>query len=211
MADQGSVEKYLENNPQFAKEYFDKKLRAEALSAAFSAPVDVKDAASFTDINSVQEAAVVFELVQELQKQGDMEKMLHKVLQRIALIIQADRLSYYACRGRNGTPELFTCLFDVTPTSKYEVNLVHPQTEIVFPLEMGVVGFTAQSKKPQNVPDVTAVRCGAESCDPMLLLFSSFVCAKKKMLCCLELSEVCAFILNVRRGCPRNDFKQVGN
>lgn len=159
MADKDSVEKYLENNPQFAKEYFDKKLRAEALSAAFSAPLEVKDTASFKDVNSVQEAAIIFELVQELQKQGTpMEQSLHKVLQRVALILQADRVSFYLCRSRNGTPELATCLFDVTPTSKYEANLVNPQGEIVFPLEMGIVGHTAQSKKPQNVPDVAGVR-----------------------------------------------------
>lgn len=159
MADKDSVEKYLENNPQFAKEYFDKKVRAEALAAAFCAPLDIKDTASFKEINCVVEAGIIMELLTELQKPGNMEQCLHKVLQRVALIVQADRLSYYMCRGRNGTPELATCLFDVTPTSKYEANLVHPQTEIVFPLEMGVVGFTAQSKKPQNVPDVSAVRC----------------------------------------------------
>lgn len=158
MADKDSVEKYLENNPQFAKEYFDKKLRAEALSAAFSAPVDIKDTASFKDINSVQEAAIIFELVQELQKQVDFEKSFHKVLQRVALILQADRLSYYICRARNGIPELASCLFDVTPTSKYEANLINPQSEIVFPLDMGVVGYTAHCKKPQNVPDVSKVR-----------------------------------------------------
>lgn len=167
MADKDSVEKYLENNPQFAKEYFDKKLRAEALTAAFSAPVDVKDTASFKDVNSVQEAAIIFELIQEMQKAVEMEKSLHKCLQRVALIIQADRLSYYACRSRNGIPELSTCLFDVTPTSKYEANLVNPQAEIVFPTDMGIVGFTAHSKKPQNVPDVTKVRrrdCAALNC-----------------------------------------------
>lgn len=158
MADKGSVEKYLENNPQFAKEYFDKKLRAEALAAAFGAPVDIKDTASFKDVNAIQEAAIIFELIQELQKPGTMEQSLHKVLQRIAMIIQADRVSYYLCRGRNGILELATCLFDVTSTSKYEANLVNPQVEIVFPMEMGIVGFTAQSKKPQNVPDVSAVR-----------------------------------------------------
>lgn len=157
MADKDSVEKYLENNPQFAKEYFDKKLRAEALTAAFSAPLDIKDTASFKDVNSVQEAAIIFELVQELQKPGEMEKSLHKVLQRIAAIIQADRLSFYQCRSRNGAIELNTCLFDVTPTSKYEANLVNPQGEIVFPIEMGIVGHTANSKKPQNVPDVSKV------------------------------------------------------
>lgn len=158
MADKDSVEKYLENNPQFAKEYFDKKLRAEALSAAFSASLDIKDTASFKDVNSVQEAAIIFELVQELQKLDCMEKSLHKVLQRIALIIQADRVGFYLCRARNGIPELATCLFDVTPTSKYDANMVTPQAEIVFPLDMGIVGFTAQSKKPHNIPDVSKVR-----------------------------------------------------
>lgn len=161
MADKESVEKYLENNPQFAKEYFDKKVRAEALTAAFGAPLDVRDEASFKDVNAVQEAAIIFELLQELHSTGTMEKSLHKVLQRIALIIQADRVSFYACRGRNGTPELATCLFDVTPSSKFDANEVHPQAEIVFPLEMGVIGHTAQCKKPQNVPDVSAVRTSA--------------------------------------------------
>ncbi|XP_033840419.1 cone cGMP-specific 3',5'-cyclic phosphodiesterase subunit alpha' [Periophthalmus magnuspinnatus] len=155
MADKDSVEKYLENNPQFAKEYFDKKIRAEALTAAFNANLEVKDTASFKDVNSIQESAIIFELVKELQKPGNMEQSLHKVLQRIALIVQADRVSFYALRARNGTPELYTCLFDVTPTSKYEANIVHPQTEIVFPMDIGIVGFTAQSKKPQNVPDAT--------------------------------------------------------
>uniref|UniRef100_A0A7N8WQQ3 Phosphodiesterase n=1 Tax=Mastacembelus armatus TaxID=205130 RepID=A0A7N8WQQ3_9TELE len=155
MADKDSVEKYLENNPQFAKDYFDKKLRAEALTAAFSAPVDVKDTASFKDVNSVQEAAIIFELVQELQQPGTMEKGIHKVLQRVALIIQADRVGFYINRARNGIPELATCLFDVTATSKFEVNQVSPLAEIVFPLEIGIVGHTAQCKKPQNVPDVS--------------------------------------------------------
>lgn len=160
MADKDSVEKYLDNNPQFAKEYFDKKLRADALTAAFSAPVDVKDTASFKDVNSVQEAAIIFELVRELQKSGDMEKSMHKVLQRLVMLLQADRVSFYMCRARNGTPELATSLFDVTTTSTYEMNLVNPQQEIVFPLDMGVIGHTAQFKKPQNVPDVTKVRSG---------------------------------------------------
>uniref|UniRef100_A0A8C6SXT3 Phosphodiesterase n=1 Tax=Neogobius melanostomus TaxID=47308 RepID=A0A8C6SXT3_9GOBI len=155
MADKDSVEKYLENNPQFAKEYFDKKLRAEALTAAFNASVDVKDTASFKDVNSIQESAIIFELVKELQKPTSLEQSIHVVLQRIALIIQADRMSFYMLRARNGTPELFTALFDVTPTSKYETNLVHPQAEIVFPTDIGIVGFTAHSKKPQSVPDVT--------------------------------------------------------
>uniref|UniRef100_A0A3P9LA48 Phosphodiesterase n=1 Tax=Oryzias latipes TaxID=8090 RepID=A0A3P9LA48_ORYLA len=155
MADKDSVEKYLDNNPQVAKDYFDKKIRAEALTAAFSQTVDVKDTASFKDVNAIQEAAIIFELVKELQKVENMEKSLHKVLQRVALILQADRVGFFQCRSRNGIPELSSSLFDVTPTSKFESNLVNPQAEIVFPLDMGIVGHTANSKKPQNVPDVT--------------------------------------------------------
>uniref|UniRef100_A0A8C8DVI1 Phosphodiesterase n=1 Tax=Oryzias sinensis TaxID=183150 RepID=A0A8C8DVI1_9TELE len=155
MADKDSVEKYLDNNPQVAKDYFDKKIRAEALTAAFSQTVDVKDTASFKDVNAIQEATIIFELVKELQKVENMEKSLHKVLQRVALILQADRVGFFQCRSRNGIPELSSSLFDVTPTSKFESNLVNPQAEIVFPLDMGIVGHTANSKKPQNVPDVT--------------------------------------------------------
>uniref|UniRef100_H3CTB8 Phosphodiesterase n=1 Tax=Tetraodon nigroviridis TaxID=99883 RepID=H3CTB8_TETNG len=83
-----------------------------------------------------------------------MEKILHKILQRIALLIQADRCSYFGCRARNGTPELSTILFDVMHNSPFEKNIVNPNMEIVFPTDMGVVGWTAHSKKPQNIPDV---------------------------------------------------------
>lgn len=166
MADKASVEKYLESNPQFAKEYFDKKVRADALAAAFDVKIDDKDAASFKDISAVQESAVIFELVQEMQKVGNMEKSMHKVLQRVCSIIQADRVSFYLSRSRNGIPELTTCLFDITPTSTFDFNLVNPRSEIVFPTDIGIVGYTAHTKKPQNVPDVTkvertAVPCGA--------------------------------------------------
>ncbi|KAG9345974.1 hypothetical protein JZ751_007789, partial [Albula glossodonta] len=154
MADQDSVEKYLENNPQFAKEYFDKKLRAEVLSAAFTDNLEIKDQASFKDISQIQESSLIFDLVKELQNPTCLEKPMHKVLQRLCLLVNADRCSYFMCRSRNGVPELATTLFDVTPTSKFEQNLVDPNSEIVFPVDMGVVGFTATSKKPQNIPDV---------------------------------------------------------
>ena len=157
MGDKDSVEKFLENNPQFAKEYFDKKVRPDALTAAFGAPLDIKDPASFKDVSTVQESAIIFDMIKELMPGAVFEKSLHKVLQRICLLIQADRFSYYLCRSRNGTPELATCLFDITPTSGYDKNLVNPQAEIVFPTDIGIVGWTAHSKKPQNVPDVTKV------------------------------------------------------
>ncbi|KAB5555323.1 hypothetical protein PHYPO_G00032460 [Pangasianodon hypophthalmus] len=154
MADKDSVEKYLENNPQFAKEYFDKKVRAEAITAAFTEKLEIKDPSSYKDVSQIQEAAIIFDLVRELQSESVMEESMHKVLQRICMLVNADRCSYFISRARNGIPELATCLFDVTPTSKYESNLVNPFSEIVFPTDIGIVGQIATNKKGVNIPDV---------------------------------------------------------
>uniref|UniRef100_A0A671RAY2 Phosphodiesterase n=1 Tax=Sinocyclocheilus anshuiensis TaxID=1608454 RepID=A0A671RAY2_9TELE len=154
MADKDSVEKYLENNPQFAKEYFDKNVRCEVIAAAFTENLDIKDPASFKDVSQIQEATIIFDMIKEMHSQPIMEKAMHKVLQRICMLVNADRCSYFIYRARNGIPELATCLFDITPTSKYEANLVNPQSEIVFPTDIGIVGQIVTTKKPANVPDV---------------------------------------------------------
>ncbi|XP_016368733.1 cone cGMP-specific 3',5'-cyclic phosphodiesterase subunit alpha'-like [Sinocyclocheilus rhinocerous] len=109
MADKDSVEKYLENNPQFAKEYFDKKVRSEAIAAAFAEKLDIKDPASFKDVSQIQEANIIFDMIKEMHSQPIMEKAMHKVLQRICLLLNADRCSYFLSRARNGIPELATC------------------------------------------------------------------------------------------------------
>ncbi len=157
MADKDTVEKFLDNNPQFAKEYYEKKVKADVITAAFNNQVQVKDPSSYKDVSTIQEAEFIFELVKEMQSNNQMEKTLHKVLQRIALLIQADRCSYFGHRARNGAPELSTVLFDVTHNSPFDRNLVNPNVEIVFPTDMGIVGWTAHSKKPQNIPDVKKV------------------------------------------------------
>lgn len=157
MADKDSVEKYLENNPQFAKEYFDKKVRCEVIAAAFAENLNIKDPASFKDVSQIQEATILFDMIKEMHSQPIMEKAMHKVLQRICMLVNADRCSYFICRARNGIPELTTCLFDITPTSKYEANVVNPQSEIVFPTDIGIVGQIVTTKKPVNVPDVKQV------------------------------------------------------
>ncbi|XP_069394654.1 cone cGMP-specific 3',5'-cyclic phosphodiesterase subunit alpha'-like [Paralichthys olivaceus] len=154
MADKDTVEKFLDNNPQFAKEYYEKKVKADVITAAFNNQVQVKDPASYKDVTTIQEAEFIFELIKEMQGNNQMEKALHKVLQRIALLIQADRCSFFGHRSRNGTPELSTILFDVTHNSAFEKNLVNPNVEIVFPTDMGLVGWTAHTKKSQNVADV---------------------------------------------------------
>uniref|UniRef100_A0A672G5Z6 Phosphodiesterase n=1 Tax=Salarias fasciatus TaxID=181472 RepID=A0A672G5Z6_SALFA len=157
MGDKDTVEKFLDNNPQFAMEYYDKKVKADVITAAFNNQIQVQDPTSYKDVTCIQEAEFMFELLKEIQGTNPMEKALHKILQRIALLIQADRCSYFGYRARNGTPELSTILFDVTHNSKYESNIVNPNVEIVFPTDMGIVGFTAHSKKPQVVADVKKV------------------------------------------------------
>nr|ANV21100.1 cone cGMP-specific 3',5'-cyclic phosphodiesterase subunit alpha' [Amia calva] len=150
-----AVEKYLENNPQVAKEYFDKKLRAEVLGAAFTdSKLDIKEAASMKEITQIYESSFIFEMIKELQNLTSVEKTVHKVLQRIAALVRADKCSLFMCRSRNGIPELSTTLFNVTENSKFEENIVAPDSEIVFPLDVGIVGWAAHTKKTFNIPDV---------------------------------------------------------
>ncbi|XP_077786580.1 cone cGMP-specific 3',5'-cyclic phosphodiesterase subunit alpha' isoform X2 [Podarcis muralis] len=150
------VEKYLENNPQFAKEYYDKKLRAEVVGSVFKVnPGDVKDGISFKEMTKLEECQVLFELMMEIQEEASsVEKIVHKILQRLAQLLAADRCSMFIQRSRNGIPEVASRLMDVTPTSKYESNLVPPEKEVVFPLDIGIVGWVAHTKKVFNIPDV---------------------------------------------------------
>ncbi|KAM9618761.1 cone cGMP-specific 3',5'-cyclic phosphodiesterase subunit alpha' isoform 2-T2 [Trichechus inunguis] len=153
---QEAVEKYLEENPRFAKEYFDKKLRVEALGEIFqNSPLFIKDSASFAELTQVEESAVCLELLRTVQEEaGSVEVVVHKALQRLAQLLWADRCSMFICRARNGTPEVASRLLNVTSTSKFEDNLVVPDKETVFPLDIGIVGWVAHTKKALNVPDV---------------------------------------------------------
>ncbi|RMC11541.1 hypothetical protein DUI87_11661 [Hirundo rustica rustica] len=152
-----AVEKYLENNPQFAKEYFDRKVRPEVVGSIFNVnPGDVKEGVSFKDMSRLEECNIIFELIKEIQDEACvMEKMVHKALQRLAQLLEADRCSLFMYRSRNGTPEVASRLLDITPTSNYEQNLVKPDNETVFPLDIGIVGWVAHTKKFFNIPDVT--------------------------------------------------------
>uniref|UniRef100_A0A8B9YNK8 Phosphodiesterase n=1 Tax=Bos mutus grunniens TaxID=30521 RepID=A0A8B9YNK8_BOSMU len=135
---QETVEKYLEANPQFAKEYFNRKLQVEAPSGGAQAPAS----ASFPGRTLAEEAALYLELLEVLlEEAGSVELAAHRALQRLAQLLQADRCSMFLCRARNGTPEVF------------EDNLVVPDREAVFPLDVGIVGWVAHTKKTFNVPD----------------------------------------------------------
>ncbi|KAM7330160.1 hypothetical protein ACRRTK_011773 [Alexandromys fortis] len=153
---QDAVERYLEENPQFAKEYFDKKLRVEALGPIVqNNHPGVQASMSLPEMAQVEESALCLELLRQMQDEaGSAEQVAHRALQRLVQLLQADRCSMFACRARNGTPEVASRLLDITPTSKFEDNLVTPDREVVFPLDIGIVGWVAHAKKAVNVSDV---------------------------------------------------------
>ncbi|NXU61475.1 PDE6B phosphodiesterase, partial [Horornis vulcanius] len=131
------VEKFLDGNPAFAKQYFEKKLKTES-----------------QDNN---ESEILFELIQDMQESINMEKVVFKTLRRIRSLIHADRCSLFMYRQRNGTPELATRLFNIQEGSTLEECLVSPDCEIVYPLDIGIVGHVAQTKKTMNIKDVREV------------------------------------------------------
>ncbi|KAH1169090.1 hypothetical protein KIL84_013680 [Mauremys mutica] len=132
------VEKFLDGNPAFAKQYFDKKLRPEPLSSS----------------QTSEESEILFELIQDMQESINMEKVVFKTLRRISGLIHADRCSLFMYRQRNGTPELATRLFNIEKDSTLDECLVAPDCEIVYPLDMGIVGHVAQTKRTMNIKDV---------------------------------------------------------
>nr|XP_011743087.1 rod cGMP-specific 3',5'-cyclic phosphodiesterase subunit beta isoform X2 [Macaca nemestrina] len=144
---------FLDQNPDFARQYFGKKLSPENVAAACEdrCPPDCN---SFQELCQVEESEALLELVQDMQENINMERVVFKVLRRLCTLLQADRCSLFMYRQRNGVAELATRLFSVQPDSVLEDCLVPPDSEIVFPLDIGVVGHVAQTKKMVNVKDV---------------------------------------------------------
>uniref|UniRef100_A0A8D2INK4 Phosphodiesterase 6B n=1 Tax=Varanus komodoensis TaxID=61221 RepID=A0A8D2INK4_VARKO len=127
------VETFLDSNPDFTKQYFEKKM---------------------LDGTSWDDSETLLELIQDMQESINMEKVVFKTLRRISVLIHADRCSLFMHRQRNSTPELATRLFNVHKESTMEECLVPPDCEIVFPLDLGVVGHVAQTKKTVNIQNV---------------------------------------------------------
>ncbi|KAG8130375.1 hypothetical protein E2320_017024 [Naja naja] len=99
-----------------------------------------------------------------MQESINMEKVVFKTLKRISALINAAWCSLFMYRQRNGTPELASRLFNVHKYSTLEECLVTSDSEIVFPLDTGVLGHVAQTKKTINIHN--ALECQQ---------FSSFV------------------------------------
>ncbi|TDH01970.1 hypothetical protein EPR50_G00168300 [Perca flavescens] len=149
------VEKFLKGNPAFAKQYFAKKMSSASISKASGLPEKQIDFSQFQELSQVEESQIMYDLIKDMQENINVEKVVFKILKRISALIHADRCSLFMYRQRNGIGELATRLFNVNTEAKLEDCVVPPDSEIVYPLDMGIVGHVALTKKTVNVKDVT--------------------------------------------------------
>ncbi|KAG7262477.1 hypothetical protein CRUP_036193 [Coryphaenoides rupestris] len=154
-AQKEDVQKFLDGNPAFAKTYFAKKMDQASISKVTKVPLKQVDFSQFEELSQVEESQFMYELIRDMQENVNMEKVVFKILKRISSLIHADRCSLFMYRQRNGVAELATRLFNVTDSSELEDCVVLPDSEIVYPLDIGIVGHVAQTKKTVNVKNVT--------------------------------------------------------
>lgn len=187
---QEDVEKFLEGNPAFAQQYFTKKKDPASLSKVsgldqadfsqfqelsqvrtsafgpkplyFSWPCFIKlfiKLLFFAPLK-FEESQIMYELIKDMQENLNMERVVFKILKRISALIHADRCSLFMYRQRNGIGELAARLFNVNTQAEFDECVVPPDSEIVYPLDLGIVGHVALTKKSVNVKDVSEVRRG---------------------------------------------------
>ncbi|EPY87578.1 rod cGMP-specific 3,5-cyclic phosphodiesterase subunit alpha-like protein [Camelus ferus] len=148
------VEKFLDSNVGFAREYYNLRYRAKVVSDLLGARETAVDFSHYHALNSVEESEIIFDLLRDFQENLQAEKCIFNVMKKLCFLLHADRMSLFMYRARNGIAELATRLFNVHKDAVLEDCLVAPDSEIVFPLDMGVVGHVAVSKKVVNVPNI---------------------------------------------------------
>uniref|UniRef100_A0A8C6LPI8 Phosphodiesterase n=1 Tax=Nothobranchius furzeri TaxID=105023 RepID=A0A8C6LPI8_NOTFU len=148
------VEKFLKGNPEFAKNYFAKKMNTSSISKVSGLPEKHIDFSHFKELSQVEESRIMYDLIKDMQENVNMEKVVFKILKRLSALIHADRCSLFMYRQRNGIGELATRLFNVSVDSVLEDCVVPPDSEIVYPLDLGIVGNVALTKKTVNVKNV---------------------------------------------------------
>uniref|UniRef100_A0A8B9Y7E2 Phosphodiesterase n=1 Tax=Bos mutus grunniens TaxID=30521 RepID=A0A8B9Y7E2_BOSMU len=150
------VEKFLDSNVSFAKQYYNLRYRAKVISDLLGPREAAVDFSNYHPLSSVEESEIIFDLLRDFQDNLQAEKCVFNVMKKLCFLLQADRMSLFMYRARNGIAELATRLFNVHKDAVLEECLVAPDSEIVF-LDMGVVGHVALSKKIVNVPNTEEI------------------------------------------------------
>ncbi|XP_073746975.1 rod cGMP-specific 3',5'-cyclic phosphodiesterase subunit alpha isoform X2 [Callorhinus ursinus] len=145
------VEKFLDSNIMFAKQYYNLHYRAKVISELLGAKEAAVDFSNYHSLSSVEESEIIFDLLRDFRENLQAERSVFNVMKKLCFLMRADRMSLFMYRVRNGIAELATRLFNVHKDAVLEECLVVPDSEIVFPLDMGVVGHVAHSKKITNV------------------------------------------------------------
>ncbi|XP_045067386.1 rod cGMP-specific 3',5'-cyclic phosphodiesterase subunit alpha-like isoform X2 [Coregonus clupeaformis] len=154
--DKDVAEKFLDSNPDFAKQYYDAKFRPKVISDLFKDnKTSQVNTSSFHELSTVEESEIIFDMVRDLQDNIQMEKAIFNFMKHLSFMIQSEKMSLFMYRMRNGTAELATRLFNVHKDATLEECLVQPDSEIVFPMDIGIVGHVATTKKTVNIPDVS--------------------------------------------------------
>ncbi|KAG1935154.1 rod cGMP-specific 3',5'-cyclic phosphodiesterase subunit alpha-like [Pimephales promelas] len=154
--DKDVAEKFLDSNPTFAKQYYDSRFRAKVVSDLLSTTRKTEvDNSSYHELSSIEECEIIFDMVRDMQENLQMERAVFNLMRHLTFMIRADRMSLFMYRQRNGIAELATRLFNVHKDATLEECLVPPDSEIVYPLDTGIVGHVATAKKTVNIPDVT--------------------------------------------------------
>ncbi|XP_076005187.1 rod cGMP-specific 3',5'-cyclic phosphodiesterase subunit alpha [Genypterus blacodes] len=156
MVDAVTAEQFLDANPEFTKQYYDVNFRPKVISDLLdSNRKTAVDTSKFHNLTTVEESEIIFDLVRDMQDNLQMEKSVFKLMRHLCFMLRADRMSLFMYRQRNGVAELSTRLFNVHKDTLFDDCLVAPDSEIVYPMDMGIVGHVASTKKMVNIPDVT--------------------------------------------------------
>ncbi|MEJ1279291.1 hypothetical protein NN561_010222 [Cricetulus griseus] len=107
------VEKFLDSNIGFAKQYYDFHYRGKVISDLLGAKEAAVDFSNYHTVNSVEESEIIFDLLRDFQENLQAEKCTFNVMKKLCFLLRADRMSLFMYRTRNGIAELATRLFNV--------------------------------------------------------------------------------------------------
>ncbi|KAM7418167.1 hypothetical protein PAMA_017695 [Pampus argenteus] len=156
MVDAAAAEQFLDANPQFAKQYYDINFRPKVISDLLdNNRKPLVDIGKFHELTMVEESEILFDLIRDIQDNLNMEKSIFNLMRHLSFMMGADRMSLFMYRQRNGVAELATRLFNVHKDAVFDDCLVPPDSEIVYPLDMGIVGHVASTKKMVNIHNVS--------------------------------------------------------
>ncbi|XP_014782381.1 cGMP-specific 3',5'-cyclic phosphodiesterase [Octopus bimaculoides] len=162
------VEKFLEENPEFTKNWIskhnantseEKVVVVPSLRHSFIDCVKMiisRNSSIGVNKNTVLTVKDTYrEIMKELASELNEDKLCYAVLQNTCILIQSNSASIYLARGTGKTRYLISKYVDVTATSDRNETLHSEPNIIRIPFGEGILGYVAESKRSLNIKDVT--------------------------------------------------------